>query len=121
MCSLFQVYEREQEPLYATQSTSFDMTNDFKFLTPEKVRNRIRNIKYEGDPDLHPIRSNENVFLVRTLYQLSQKINEIVSTLSRTSRGALHYLRTPCNLQKMALRTEIVGTSSVFQNHDCQI
>lgn len=56
------------------------MSNDFKFLTPERVRSRIKNIKYEGDPDLHPIRSTENAFLVRTLYQIALKINESVST-----------------------------------------
>lgn len=47
--------------------------------TPNGCRIRLRNIKYEGDPDLHPIRSYENAFLVRTLYYLAQKINTIVS------------------------------------------
>lgn len=57
------------------------MSNDFNFLTPERVRNRIKNIKYEGDPDLHPIRTNENAFIVRTMYQVSQKINNVVSII----------------------------------------
>ncbi|KAF5269701.1 hypothetical protein FQA39_LY08624 [Lamprigera yunnana] len=44
-------------------------------LTPQKVRERIKKIKYEGDPDLQPIQSYEVKFLVRLLYQLSSKIN----------------------------------------------
>lgn len=66
-------------------SPNFDMSNDFRFLTPERVRNRIKNIKYEGDPDLHPIRSTENAFLVRTLYQISLKINELVNNKVKLS------------------------------------
>lgn len=55
------------------------MNTSSDFLTPEKIRARIKNIRYEGDPDLCPIQSTENAFLVRTLYQISLKINEIVS------------------------------------------
>jgi len=36
-------------------------------------------IKYEGDPDLQPIKSTENAFLVRLLHQVSSKLNEMVS------------------------------------------
>ncbi|KAJ8917730.1 hypothetical protein NQ315_005179 [Exocentrus adspersus] len=71
-----EVTEREPEPAVSPATSGFDMSNDYKFLTPERVRSRIKNIKYEGDPDLHPIRSTENTFLVRTLYQLALKINE---------------------------------------------
>lgn len=48
-------------------------------MTPEKVRQRIKNIKYDGDPDLHPIRTSENKFFIRTLYQISTKLNEKVN------------------------------------------
>ncbi|XP_025835973.1 sphingomyelin phosphodiesterase 4 [Agrilus planipennis] len=51
--------------------------DDFPYiLTPQRVRERVKNLRFEGDPDLQPIRSNENTFLVRILYQLSKKINE---------------------------------------------
>ncbi|XP_018579891.1 sphingomyelin phosphodiesterase 4 [Anoplophora glabripennis] len=71
-----EVTEREPEPIVSPNTSNFDMSNDFKFLTPERVRSRIKNIKYEGDPDLHPIQTMENAFLVRTLYQIALKINE---------------------------------------------
>ncbi|XP_066260835.1 sphingomyelin phosphodiesterase 4 isoform X1 [Euwallacea similis] len=66
----------DQEPVLASNGNGFEMLNDFKFLTPEKVRSRLKTIRYDGDPDLHPIRSDESAFLVRTLYQLALKINE---------------------------------------------
>ncbi|KAG5872702.1 hypothetical protein JTB14_008796 [Gonioctena quinquepunctata] len=74
-----EVPEREPELPLVSNSSAFDMSDDFKFLSPERVRNRIKNIKYDGDPDLHPIRTTENTFLVRTLYQIALKINEIYS------------------------------------------
>jgi len=53
------------------------LTNDINtLLTPQRVRERVKSIKYEGNPDLHPIRSDEVKVLVRLLYQLSLKINE---------------------------------------------
>lgn len=36
-------------------------------------------IKYEGDPDLQPIKTTENAFLVRLLHQITSKLNEVVS------------------------------------------
>uniref|UniRef100_A0A6P7GG23 Sphingomyelin phosphodiesterase 4 n=1 Tax=Diabrotica virgifera virgifera TaxID=50390 RepID=A0A6P7GG23_DIAVI len=71
-----EITEREYEPLNITPVT-MNTSNDYKFLTPERIRARVKNIKYEGDPDLRPIQSYENAFLVRTLYQISQKLNEI--------------------------------------------
>nr|CAI5857292.1 unnamed protein product [Callosobruchus analis] len=72
-----EIGEAEPEsPSLTLNNNSFDMSNDFKFLTPERVRERIKQIKYDGDPDLHPIRSTENPFLVRLLYQISSKIND---------------------------------------------
>lgn len=50
-------------------------------LAPERIRERVKKIKYEGDPDLLPICSNENQFLVRVLYMLSSKLNEEVKIL----------------------------------------
>ncbi len=37
-------------------------------------------IDYSGDPELQPIRSYESAFLVRSLQQLSDFINQAVST-----------------------------------------
>lgn len=42
-------------------------------------KERRKCIKYEGDPDLQPIKTTENAFLVRVLYQVSSKLNEMVS------------------------------------------
>lgn len=47
-------------------------------LTPKGVWMRRKNVKYQGDPDLYPIRSDENAFLVRMLYNIAQKINSTV-------------------------------------------
>ncbi|CAH0555499.1 unnamed protein product [Brassicogethes aeneus] len=86
LMDIFQINEVcDREPDYSQNKPStsgpIEFTNDFKFLTPEKVRNRIKNIKYDGDPDLLPIRSDENTFLVRTLYQLALKINQQYGSL----------------------------------------
>jgi hypothetical protein len=42
-----------------------------------------KHIKYEGDPDLQPIKSTENAFLVRLLHQVACKLNEMVSIYQR--------------------------------------
>lgn len=54
------------------------MSDDVRLLTPERVRERVKHMKYEGNPDLMPITSFENGFLVTFLYDLSRKINEKV-------------------------------------------
>ncbi|XP_044271314.1 sphingomyelin phosphodiesterase 4 [Tribolium madens] len=77
---LFQISEvPESEPdtsvITTSASSGLEISSDFKFLTPERVRERMKKIKYEGDPDLHPIRTTEISFLVRMLYQLSLQIN----------------------------------------------
>ncbi|XP_026995784.1 sphingomyelin phosphodiesterase 4 isoform X2 [Tachysurus fulvidraco] len=59
-------------------------------------------IKYQGDPELQPIRSYENAFLVRMLYQLSSFINErlgdhmeaLCSRQDFLGRVSRHYLST---------------------------
>lgn len=72
--------EEDQEPSSTSNGHVFEMSEDYKFLTPERVRRRLKQIKYDGDPDLHPIRSDECAFLVRALYQFAVKVNEQVST-----------------------------------------
>lgn len=73
--------EVEAHPLKETSYMSSPLISDnFQtLLTPEKVKERLKILKYDGDPDLHPIRTHENQFLVRSLYKLSVKINEDVS------------------------------------------
>ena len=48
-------------------------------LASRDWKERRKRIKYEGDPDLQPIKSTENAFLVRLLYQITSKLNEMVS------------------------------------------
>ena len=51
-------------------------------LKPERVRQRVKAFKYEGDPDLAPIRSDENQVLVRILYAASNRLNINVCTFT---------------------------------------
>jgi len=48
-------------------------------LASRDWKERRKHIKYEGDPDLQPIKSTENAFLVRFLHQITSKVNEMVS------------------------------------------
>lgn len=66
-----------------TASLNDSLPHNIDF-SPTSVKIRAKNLKYQGDPDLHPIRSNENAFLVRVLYHLAQKINEMVSISLQT-------------------------------------
>jgi hypothetical protein len=47
-------------------------------LASRDWKERRKRIKYEGDPDLQPIKSTENAFLVRLLHQITSKLNEMV-------------------------------------------
>ncbi|KAF7277955.1 hypothetical protein GWI33_009070 [Rhynchophorus ferrugineus] len=71
-----EISEDEAETTMISNGNGFEISQDFKFLTPDKVRTRLKTIKYDGDPDLLPIRSDECAFLVRMLYQLALYINE---------------------------------------------
>lgn len=44
-------------------------------LTPSDMNRSLHEIKYQGDPDLHPVRSYESTFLVRLLYQAATWVN----------------------------------------------
>ncbi|XP_069703883.1 sphingomyelin phosphodiesterase 4 isoform X2 [Periplaneta americana] len=65
----------------ATMETSFSRsqasTPKSALLASREWRERRKHIKYEGDPDLQPIRSTENAFLVRLLHQITSKLNEM--------------------------------------------
>jgi hypothetical protein len=47
-------------------------------LTPRDWKERRKCIKYEGDPDLQPIKSTEIACLVRLLHHITSKVNEMV-------------------------------------------
>lgn len=68
------------QPIEEVEPTEPLNTSNLSYLlTPERVRQRIKSVKYEGDPDLHPVRTTENKFLVKVLYMLASKLNENVS------------------------------------------
>ncbi|CAG9860561.1 unnamed protein product [Phyllotreta striolata] len=77
LADMFNIHNEVQRDSEPSSFVSNAVSPCSDFLTPERVRARIKNIRYEGDPDLHPIQSHENTFLVRTLYQIALKINEI--------------------------------------------
>jgi hypothetical protein len=56
-------------------------------LASRDWKERRKSIKYEGDPDLQPIKSTENAFLVRLLHQITSKLNEMVSDSSHIVFG----------------------------------
>ncbi|KAK5644338.1 hypothetical protein RI129_005638 [Pyrocoelia pectoralis] len=76
---LLEIFQTENVP----RQLPFDPTtslkspdNDYCNITnPRQLSERIKKIKYEGDPDLRPIQSHEVKVLVRMLYQLSVKLN----------------------------------------------
>lgn len=49
-------------------------------ITPSFMKQQLQNISYTGDPFLLPIMEHEVRFLVRFLYQVSLKLNEMVRT-----------------------------------------
>lgn len=59
-----------------TPSTpDLNVTPNIMNLTPADMNRSLNDIKYQGDPDLHPVRSYESTFLVRLLYQAATWIN----------------------------------------------
>lgn len=78
-----------EENVTQNPSDSFRDSNAGMSCTlPSRVpKDRIsyHHVKYQGNPDLQPIRTFEVAFLVRLLYHLSTLINEKVNHLSETS------------------------------------
>lgn len=56
--------------------------SEYLNITPSFMRQRLQNITYTGDPFLLPIMGHEVKFLVRFLYQVSSRINEMVRSFS---------------------------------------
>lgn len=57
------------------------ITSDYLNITPSFMKQKLQNISFTGDPFLLPIMNYEVKFLVRFLYQVSHKLNEMVSKI----------------------------------------
>nr|XP_022912671.1 sphingomyelin phosphodiesterase 4 [Onthophagus taurus] len=82
LCDMFSINEAILNETIRSLNTTTkppiieDENNFPKLLTPEKVRERIYKMKFEGDPDLQAIRSDEVTLLVKMFYDCASKINE---------------------------------------------
>ncbi|XP_053626014.1 sphingomyelin phosphodiesterase 4 [Plodia interpunctella] len=61
----------------ALEHSSFGNSSSFPLYITNKLRSKPTEVKYMGDPDLMPITSYESTILVRMLYQIASRINEI--------------------------------------------
>jgi hypothetical protein len=77
-------------------------------LVSRDWRERRKCIKYEGDPDLQPIKSTENAFLVRLLHQITSKLNEMVSDCFHILFGK-EFFFSLLNAQWLFILTPSVG------------
>ncbi|CAH2086421.1 unnamed protein product [Euphydryas editha] len=59
------------------EHSSFANSTNFSLSIAQKLRNKPTGIQYMGDPDLMPIMSFENTILVRILYQIASRLNEM--------------------------------------------
>ena len=102
--------------------TSLDTSKPGVYVPIQKDRQTCQYIEYMGDPELQPVRSNENAFLVRHLYRFCTYINfkyrqEISSLYHR--RGFLgsvcrQVLQPPTKIVKLPKRTAS-GFSSGYE------
>ncbi|XP_045782849.1 sphingomyelin phosphodiesterase 4 [Maniola jurtina] len=60
-----------------SEHSSFANSNNLTLSIAHKLRNKPNEIQYMGDPELKPIMSYENTILVRILYQISTRLNEL--------------------------------------------
>ncbi|XP_059054264.1 sphingomyelin phosphodiesterase 4 isoform X2 [Achroia grisella] len=61
----------------ALDHSSFANSSHFSSHITNKLRSKATEVHYMGDPDLMPIASYENTILVRMLFQISSRINEM--------------------------------------------
>ncbi|XP_039747196.1 sphingomyelin phosphodiesterase 4 isoform X2 [Pararge aegeria] len=61
----------------SVEHSSFANSHNFTLSIAQKLRNKPTGIQYMGDPELMPIMSYENTILVRILYQISTRLNEL--------------------------------------------
>ncbi|XP_013195919.2 sphingomyelin phosphodiesterase 4 [Amyelois transitella] len=98
------------EPIVEDSSlehSSFANSSSFPNFITNKLRSKPTDVKYMGDPDLMPITSYESTILVRMLYQIASRINEIyqeefVSLWHKDNfwgHVAREVLHRPCTIQ----------------------
>jgi sphingomyelin phosphodiesterase 4 len=75
----FEQSEIEEENFDENGNGNLTVNSDYLNITPSFMKSQIFNISYTGDPFLLPISQSEVRFLVRFLYQVSVKVNEMVS------------------------------------------
>uniref|UniRef100_A0A1B6DPQ8 Sphingomyelin phosphodiesterase 4 n=1 Tax=Clastoptera arizonana TaxID=38151 RepID=A0A1B6DPQ8_9HEMI len=76
MCQIFDIDENSREDIKKSMVQRSFLLNSSGFnQSPMFMQNRLRNMKYQGDPDLKPIQSFEVAFLVRSLYHLASWFN----------------------------------------------
>lgn len=81
-------------------------------LASRDWKERRKCIKYEGDPDLQPIKSTENAFLVRLLHQITSKLNEMVS-------DSFHIIFSKDYFSSLSAQRLFVLTPSMGINNTC--
>ncbi|KAL4710747.1 hypothetical protein ACJJTC_004392 [Scirpophaga incertulas] len=59
------------------EHSSFANSTSFPYSITNKLRSNSSSVQYMGDPDLMPISSYESTILVRILYQIATRINEM--------------------------------------------
>lgn len=64
--------------------SSSDTTRPGVFVPIGEGRQNCRYIEYMGDPELQPVRSYENAFLVRSFYRLCNYFNTKVRTKGKS-------------------------------------
>jgi sphingomyelin phosphodiesterase 4 len=70
--------EFEANETFAAEDSDHEtMNSDFLNITPSYMKSQLSKISYTGDPQLLPIMESEVKFLVRFLYQVSNKLNEM--------------------------------------------
>lgn len=95
-----QISQSMQEISQSSQNNSMSVLHNSSSMlsfngtipSPAQIRSRVP--VYRGDPALLPIRNNEVSFLVRFLYQLSLKLNQMVSEIKcvEITESSLHIL-----------------------------
>ncbi|KAM3963113.1 sphingomyelin phosphodiesterase 4 [Aphomia sociella] len=88
------------------EHSSFANSSSFPLHITSKLRSKPTAVHYMGDPDLMPITSYESTILVRMLYQIASRVNEIfqeeLSTLWNKNNFsgyvAREILQKPCTI-----------------------
>ncbi|XP_073943929.1 sphingomyelin phosphodiesterase 4 [Choristoneura fumiferana] len=109
---IFGLQEASLQPLEPvaediSEHSSFANSIQFPLSITNKLRDKSRSIRYLGDPDLMPITTYESTILVRMLYQIATRVNELYqdefpNLWNRNDFWgyvAREVLQTPCTIQ----------------------